>query len=65
MDAGHDHMSRIGTTADDGDLVLVPQRRHAGISRSGQRFSARLMVRTGWPSDDGRPPAKQASIDVC
>src|SRR5665647_3584494 len=32
MDAGHDHMSRIGTAADDGDLVLVPQRRHAGIA---------------------------------
>ena len=32
MNAGHDHVGRIGTTADDGDSMLVAQRRQARIA---------------------------------
>ena len=47
MNAGHDHVGRIGTTADDGDSTLVAQRRQARIAaptvsvdgRSGHRDS--------------------------
>ena len=32
MNAGHDHVGRIETAADDGDLMLVAQRRQASIA---------------------------------
>src|SRR5512132_451157 len=32
MNAGHDHVSRIETAADDGDLMLVAQRRQVSIA---------------------------------
>ena len=32
MNPGHDHVCRIGTTADDADAMLVAQRRQASIA---------------------------------
>ena len=41
MNAGHDHVGRIGTTADDGDLMLVAQRRQASIAAPTVRVDGR------------------------
>lgn len=32
VDAGHDHLRRIGTVVDDGSLMLIAQRRQASIT---------------------------------